>query len=81
MKTALHSRDSWRGACVETVLEHESTATGGCKCGANAFPCFTWRALEDANRGILRQVERFGTMKDRDRHDALYRADHWDDVA
>ncbi len=82
MKAALHSRDSWRGALVEVALAHEEAGAGRCKCGAKAFPCFTLRALESANRGIARQVERFGVMSDEDRERELYRRDHWDhDVA
>lgn len=78
MKAALHSRDSWRGALVEVALAHDEAGSGRCKCGAKTFPCFTLKALEQANRGIARQVERFGTMSDEDRERELYRYDHWD---
>jgi len=78
MKAALHSRDSWRGALVAVALAHEEAGSGRCKCGAKAFPCFTLKTLEQTNRGIARQVERFGAMSDADRERELYRDDHWD---
>ena len=78
MKGALRSRDSWRGALVETMLAHEQVAAGGCRCGSREFPCFTVNKLEAVNRGITRQVETFGAMTDKDRDAALYRRDHWD---
>jgi hypothetical protein len=77
MRAAYHSRDTWRGTLVELMGEHEESATG-CTCGAKAFPCPTWKYLERANRGILRQVEGFLALKDDERDRALYRRDHWD---
>jgi transposase-like protein len=77
MRAAYHSRDTWRGALVELMGEHEESARG-CTCGAKAFPCPTWKYLERRNRGILRQVEDFLAMKDDERDRKLYRRDHWD---
>jgi rubrerythrin len=77
MRAGYHSRDVWRGALVELMAEHEESATG-CRCGAKASPCFTWRYLERRNRGLLRQVEVFLALKDDERDRALYRRDHWD---
>ena len=73
----VRSRNSWRGALVEVMGEHEETAAG-CKCGAKAFPCATWRSLELANRGVTKQVEGFLAMPDEQRDEALYTRDHWD---
>lgn len=79
MRGAFHSRDTWRGALVEVMAEHEQSATG-CRCGAKVYPCATWKFLERVNRGVLRQVEGFLALKDDERHRKLYRLDHWDDV-
>jgi hypothetical protein len=78
MKAALRSRDSWRGALVETALAHEELGTGGCRCGAREFPCFTLNKLEATNRGIARRVETFGAMTDDERDAELYPLGHWD---
>lgn len=76
------SRNSWRGALVEVMEGHEEVGTGGCSCGAKAFPCATWKGLQRANRGVLQQVEDFLAMKDDERDRRLYGRDHWDhDVA
>lgn len=77
MRAAYKTRDVWRGALVEVMAEHEESAAG-CRCGAKAFPCSTWKYLERVNRGILRQVEEFLALKDDERDRALYRRDHWD---
>lgn len=77
MRAAYHSRDTWRGALVELMGEHEESAAG-CACGAKAFPCPTWKHLERANRGILHQVEGFLALKDDERDRKLYRRDQWD---
>lgn len=47
MKSALHSRDTWKAALAEVLLQHEAAADGrGKLCHEREFPCSTWRKLE-----------------------------------
>jgi len=77
MKSALHSRDTWRGTLVEIVMAHEETERG-CSCGVKSSPCLTIKTLQQSNRGVSRRVESFASMPDQERSAALYRRDHWD---
>lgn len=82
MRGAYRSRDNWRGTLVDVMDLHAEAGTGRCGCGAKAFPCATWKALERANRGILRQVEAFLSLQDDERGRRLYGNDQWEhDVA
>lgn len=63
----------WVAALVEVMLQHgRSDKDGGCTCGAVRFPCSTWGALEAANPGIARKVERYVSMDDSVREGLLY---------
>jgi hypothetical protein len=64
MKAALGSRRRWKAALAEVVLAHEEVGDHKCSCGAKAYPCFTVKQLEQANRGIAREVERLGALSD-----------------
>jgi hypothetical protein len=76
MKAAFRSRDTWRAALVEVMLMHEEAEDGSCSaCHEKQFPCSTWRKLDEANRGIHRSVERYGTLPE----EALERELHGDD--
>ena len=79
MKAAFHSRDSWRGALIEVMLAHEAAGATGCRfCGSKSFPCPTWANLDRVNRGIAREVEKFGSLSDEELHRELYGDDRWD---
>lgn len=55
------SRNSWRIAMVETMMQH-APGPKGCKCGAGKYPCPTREFVETRHRGIGKQIERFETM-------------------
>ncbi|EAP99445.1 hypothetical protein JNB_04715 [Janibacter sp. HTCC2649] len=65
---------------MEVVLDHdeEEGTEGLCWCG-QAYPCRTWRRLEEANKGIHRQVERWSSWNSDQLADFLYDEDGRDD--
>lgn len=64
--SALHARDVWRRALVEVAVAHETMPNGACCCGSGKYPCVTRRVLEESNRGIARQVEKFEALREED---------------
>jgi hypothetical protein len=73
MKSAMDSRDTWKIALAEVMLAHEEADDGICKaCRETAFPCSTWRKLDEANPGIHRRIEALWAMNRHERdHDGL----------
>lgn len=73
MKSALHSRDTWKAALAEVLLEHEAGADGRCKlCHEKEFPCSTWRKLERVSRRLHREVEALAALDDDELSRELY---------
>lgn len=70
-RIAYESRAKWRAALVEVVLDHDEDQGGLCWCG-DALPCRTWRMLEEANKGIHRNVERWASWSDKRLDEFLY---------
>jgi hypothetical protein len=60
---AFRSRMKWTRALAEVMLDHDETDEGVCWCG-DPHPCRTWRKLEEANKGIHREVEKWASMPD-----------------
>ncbi|HEY8651884.1 MAG TPA: hypothetical protein VIL87_02150 [Dermatophilaceae bacterium] len=61
---AYQSRSKWRAALAEVVLDHDEGPDGLCWCGEK-IPCRTWRKLDEANKGIHRQVEKWASWDDK----------------
>jgi hypothetical protein len=61
---AYESRAKWRAALAEVVLDHDEGPDGVCWCGEK-IPCRTWRKLEETNKGIHRQVEKWASWDDK----------------
>lgn len=72
---AYESRAKWRNALVEVVLDHDEGPGGVCWCG-DKYPCRTWKALFEANRGIHTQVEKWASWSDQRLEDYLYGDEH-----
>ena len=68
---AYESRAKWRAALAEVVLDHYEGPDGMCWCG-ETIPCRTWRKLDESNRGIHRQVEKWSSWSERRLDDFLY---------
>jgi hypothetical protein len=70
---AFETRNKWRRALVELMLNHgpdEADESTHCACGEPA-PCTTRRLLVSVNPGIASQVERFEEMHDAQRASEL----------
>lgn len=70
-RVAYESRAKWRAALVEVVLDHDEGPDGLCWCG-ETVPCRTWRKLDEANKGIHRQVEKWSSWNEDRLEDFLY---------
>lgn len=68
---AYESRAKWVAALVEVVLDHDEGEDGLCWCGEQ-YPCRTWRKLEEANKGIHRDVEKWGSWSRKRLDEFLY---------
>ena len=68
---AYESRAKWRAAVAEVVLDHDEGPDGLCWCG-ETIPCRTWRKLDEANKGIHRQVEKWSSWSDQRLEEYLY---------
>lgn len=68
---AYESRAKWRAALAEVVLDHDEGPDGLCWCG-HTLPCRTWLKLDEANRGIHRQVEKWSSWSDVRLEEFLY---------
>lgn len=68
---AYDSRAKWRAAVAEVVLDHDEGPDGLCWCG-HALPCRTWMKLDEANRGIHRQVEKWSSWSEARLEEFLY---------
>ena len=73
-QVAYESRAKWRAALAEVVLDHEEVPDGLCWCG-HTIPCRTWLKLDEANRGIHRQVEKWSSWSEARLDDFLYGED------
>lgn len=62
-QAAYESRAKWRAALAEVVLDHDEGPDGVCWCG-HTMPCRSWLKLDEANRGIHRQVEKWSSWSD-----------------
>ncbi len=63
MYKAYGSRAKCRAALAEVVLDRDEGPDGRCWCG-QTMPCRSWLTLEEANRGIHRQVETWSSWSD-----------------
>lgn len=72
---AYRSRTHWNRALAEVVLDHEPDEDGNCWCGI-PYPCRTWRKLEEANKGVHRQVEKWSTLSEERLAEVLYGDDY-----
>lgn len=70
-QASYESRAKWRAALAEVVLDHEEGPDGLCWCG-HAMPCRTWRKLDDANKGIHRQIEKWSSWSEQRLDEFLY---------
>jgi hypothetical protein len=68
---AYAARSKWRNALVDVVLDHDEGPDGLCWCG-HKYPCRTWQTLQQANRGIHRQVEVWASWSDERLEEFLY---------
>lgn len=71
---AFESRAKWRAALAEVVLDHDEGPDGLCWCG-QTMPCRSWLKLDEANRGIHRQVEKWASWSTGVLEDFLYGED------
>ena len=62
-QAAYESRAKCRAALAEVVLDHDEGPDGRCWCG-QTMPCRSWLKLDEANRGIHRQVEKWSSWSD-----------------
>lgn len=72
---AYRSRTRWSRALAEVVLDHEPDEEGNCWCGG-PYPCRTWRRLEEANKGVHHQVEKWSALSDERLEEVLYGEDY-----
>jgi hypothetical protein len=68
---AYAARGKWRNALVDVVLDHDERPDGLCWCG-HKYPCRTWQTLQQANRGVHRQVEIWASWSDERLEEYLY---------